>query len=419
MRNVYPYTDLHELNLDWILMKMKELDNTVDTFTAINQINYAGIWDMTKTYAKWSIVSNDNNAYLSVDVVPAGVDINNASYWLLINTGVAVIDTIQSKRVIGLADSYGTRGDGLYDIIKTDAKIDYFINDAVGGRSFAKPTNTYMEAIQAQFESINDPDKITDIIVVGGYNDATYLFAGGSQTSLKNAIKAFIDYCLEHFPNAKVHIGFVGWTRNIAGVGKTWLNNALSCYREACKYGAIYLNNVEYVLRNLRFLNDEVGDGFHPNSVGVRALAEHVYRAWAAGATDVYYNDEIGDHYNDLLTTEQSTVEIGVSILNGLTNMYGPDGNAIDLRNNTSPYLGTWSRSEWVELIEDTNPIAKLIHYSGTCVLAIEYNGGTKEYTEAQFAYQDGKFLVKMPDDYADVTIIIINGLNITSTNDH
>ena len=123
MRNVYPYTDLHELNLDWILKKMKKLDNTVDTFTAINQINYAGIWDMTKTYAKWSIVSNDNNTYLSVDVVPAGVDINNASYWLLINTGVAVIDTIQSKRVIGLADSYGTRGDGLYDIIKTDAKI--------------------------------------------------------------------------------------------------------------------------------------------------------------------------------------------------------------------------------------------------------------------------------------------------------
>lgn len=36
MVNKYPYTDLHELNLDWILQKMKELDERLDN--AIEEI---------------------------------------------------------------------------------------------------------------------------------------------------------------------------------------------------------------------------------------------------------------------------------------------------------------------------------------------------------------------------------------------
>ena len=79
-------------------------------------------------------------AAVSVGFMPIGYKLGyslaSGNKWILtgiglimgvLNTGIAVIDTIQSKRVIGLADSYGTRGDGLYDIIKTDAKIDYFI----------------------------------------------------------------------------------------------------------------------------------------------------------------------------------------------------------------------------------------------------------------------------------------------------
>ena len=39
MNNHYPYTDAHELNLDWILKKIKDLGIKVDEFTALNEIN--------------------------------------------------------------------------------------------------------------------------------------------------------------------------------------------------------------------------------------------------------------------------------------------------------------------------------------------------------------------------------------------
>lgn len=78
----YPYTDMHELNLDWILAKMKELDQQMDDFTVYNQITWAGVWDATKSYVKWSIVQDTGgNGYLSLQPVPPNVPLTSTAYW--------------------------------------------------------------------------------------------------------------------------------------------------------------------------------------------------------------------------------------------------------------------------------------------------------------------------------------------------
>lgn len=78
----YPYTDFHELNLDWILCKMRELDSTLTEFTTLNKLNWCGTWDISKSYSAWSLVEDgEGNGYVSTGPVPAGVQLTDTKYW--------------------------------------------------------------------------------------------------------------------------------------------------------------------------------------------------------------------------------------------------------------------------------------------------------------------------------------------------
>ena len=82
--NNWPYTDLHNLNLDWIINKIKDLQEQVTEFTQdlphVSAWNN-GTWDQTHAYDANEIVFDDNKMYLSLRSVPAGVLISNTSYW--------------------------------------------------------------------------------------------------------------------------------------------------------------------------------------------------------------------------------------------------------------------------------------------------------------------------------------------------
>lgn len=84
----FPYTNFHELNLDWILQALKELEHTIDQFVAINALKYADPiqWDITSQYEKNTIVIDPQTgtAYISVEPVPAGVALTNTDYWTVV-----------------------------------------------------------------------------------------------------------------------------------------------------------------------------------------------------------------------------------------------------------------------------------------------------------------------------------------------
>ena len=84
----FPYTNFHELNLDWILQALKELEHTIDQFVAINALKYADPiqWDITSQYEKNTIVIDPQTgtAYISVEPVPIGVALTNPDYWTVV-----------------------------------------------------------------------------------------------------------------------------------------------------------------------------------------------------------------------------------------------------------------------------------------------------------------------------------------------
>lgn len=95
----FPYTNFHELNLDWILHELKTLKTTITNFVAINSVKYANpiIWDITSQYETNTVVlDNSGNAYLSVQPVPAGVSLDRTEYWTKIGNFSALWDSVRS-----------------------------------------------------------------------------------------------------------------------------------------------------------------------------------------------------------------------------------------------------------------------------------------------------------------------------------
>ena len=96
--NKYPYTDFHELNLDWILSVVRSLQDEMQTFVNVNTIKYADpiLWDITSQYEQNTLVQDaDGITYLSKQAVPSGVSINNTDYWLKVADFSQLADIIK------------------------------------------------------------------------------------------------------------------------------------------------------------------------------------------------------------------------------------------------------------------------------------------------------------------------------------
>ena len=95
----FPYANFHELNLDWILHELKELETEITNFVAINSVKYANpiTWDITSQYETNTVVlDSSGNAYLSVQPVPAGVSLDREEYWTKIGNFSALWDSVRS-----------------------------------------------------------------------------------------------------------------------------------------------------------------------------------------------------------------------------------------------------------------------------------------------------------------------------------
>lgn len=102
--NQYPYINVNDLNLDYLLKSIKELRYDLENFVNINTIKYANPiqWNITKQYEANTVVidANDGTAYLSVKPVPSGVAITNTDYW----TPIFTLNLLTANQNITLRD---------------------------------------------------------------------------------------------------------------------------------------------------------------------------------------------------------------------------------------------------------------------------------------------------------------------------
>lgn len=97
---IFPFTNLHELNLDWLVQIVKQLETELTQFVALNTIKYANPfqWDITRQYSQNTLVIDplDGTAYLSIQPVPQGVRITNSDYWTPVFTLQKFTDALKA-----------------------------------------------------------------------------------------------------------------------------------------------------------------------------------------------------------------------------------------------------------------------------------------------------------------------------------
>ena len=79
-----PYTNFHDLNLDWIIEVLNEFNTKLTNFVSLATIKYADPiqWNITSQYeANTVVVDSNGNAYLSVQPVPSGVSLDRVEFW--------------------------------------------------------------------------------------------------------------------------------------------------------------------------------------------------------------------------------------------------------------------------------------------------------------------------------------------------
>ena len=220
----------------------------------------------------------------------------------------------KNEKVILVGDSYALNTSNycgwadplqtLLGLTNANCKI---VRDNGGGFARIGDNGTFLTALTTASESYTNKDKFTKIIVCGGINDCSL-----EKSEIDNGIQAFISYCKTTFPNAEIFVGHISGRKDDTSDGQLarfrMYQRSLPCYKDSVKYGAKYLNGVEYVMKNYRdYYNTSAGNHSHPNDDGSNALAQAIYEAVYNGKCYVYY------HQSDI-TDDSSTLSAAVDI---------------------------------------------------------------------------------------------------------
>lgn len=419
---MYPTTDFHEINLDWIIREIMKLHHDYDEFKAVNTITNAGAWDITKQYQAWTIVSNNNAGYISLKPVPAGIAITNNEYWGLIADYDILITNLSDRisdleadnvvnkaniafmkdgyagksennpgkrKMLFVGDSYSL-SDGSWNWpvwhqrIVSNLDLTNSISLEADGAGFVDTASshnpdysglTWGEILQEYFTA---DDNITDVVVAGGFNDRN-----ADQGTLAAAISSFVTIARSKYKNAKIWISFIGWSTNY-----TTEDNLIEKTYTYYKYGAIK-NGCTFIEPNGCWgYSDEFYDSSHPNEDGQTNIGLMLSAALC------------GSEFNRLEEkTTSTTLQVGTG---SLTIKIYQHGNDLYFNNDSLVQITmtgeTIPASGWYKLasLDDVLPLSPT-QFAG--VIPLRFNATDSEiyFITASAAIENGDLYIYIP----------------------
>lgn len=348
-RNAYPYTDFHEQNLDWIIEKVKSIETNLTEWEVLHTIEFRGIWDISKQYPAYSVVSNGDLGYMAIKPVPVGIDITNEDYWLLVADYVGLIgglearvsalesadvsirsditklnlyntkdNSLEDKNIVFVGDSYlvgaaTESGHGWGYYVAKDTKCNpfyayasgcgYIHNSGSAGVTFSEA----MTSLSTQM-TIAERQNTKFVVCGGGYNDHIY-----DNNDVYNAVISFNHTARLLYPNAKIiNVGF----GNPLRLTRELISTYAAISKAANDSGAITSFDLIF-----RLLTDNIynsGDNVHPNDAGTKLLAQNVISILNGNNIEDNYIYEVTD-VNEKLTINW----LSLSRRNGIAHLHG------------------------------------------------------------------------------------------------
>lgn len=274
----FPYTNFHELNLDWIIKQVKDGSAKIDDFA--EQLAQMGVdIEQLQEY----IDSLDEEIQEKIDTeIPIAVEEAVESPAFIEGVG----QTVRKRRIVILGDSYAAgwtpdgNVNGFPNIVKNMLRLqnnDCFIFTRGGVRfGIAEGSEYAFDSLFADsLSSIVNKYSITDIVFAGGYNE----FA------TDNEIKAGIARCKSiiaaNFSNPSLRIYLFAIGYHCSNVSR---RNFLYMAYENCyaKSGWAYTK----LTPSICYADWWASDGYHPNQTGQDAIGNNI-AGIIMGGTDI------------------------------------------------------------------------------------------------------------------------------------
>jgi lysophospholipase L1-like esterase len=292
----YPYSNFHEINLDWILKKIEELPGVIKTEVgrAINQISP---------------------------------------------------ETNPATKYLFFGDSYGATGNPWPSWVETVAqRLNLVSNEYwnLSANSTALSAGNWRGFLNNWLNNASEEAKksIRYVILGGGINDSQESLVG----NILPEMKLFVDIVKENLPNAEIYAGYFGYTTSVKiGDNRTpaYRAQAFAAWQESIKYGVHFIPGAVNCVHSIDLLYT---DGIHPNTEG----ASNIANAMINGIHGNGYNQILkngyetigGDSYNIFITADAVTPYINqtVSIDTILNNVIPSNGRMCDLSYQLSTY---------------------------------------------------------------------------------